>query len=271
MSRPSAPPPSAAFLQRLAGNTRLQPNSWYLIAAATSVTLGCGHSWIPAIYAHAVAPLGPAPEETTPAPEVFDEDPLPRRKVVRRLKEALVKGAILHGVPHAIGASLALKEALAPGDRDDSFVRSGFELDGKNEERGHEALHRIYRDEMPLVGERKTAMRDVEWFSYNVTYGVFLAPISDTNPRAPLSLKETEMVVLSCLLAMRAELEVRWHLRGCIWVGMSEEEVEEVQRVVEEVARECAGVDVREGMPRVAEIVKVVREKEALKAAEKKE
>ncbi|KZT62446.1 hypothetical protein CALCODRAFT_406272, partial [Calocera cornea HHB12733] len=160
-----------------------------------------------------------------------------RRRVVRRLKEALVKGAILFGVPRAISASLALQDALAPGDRDDSFVREGFHLDGENEQRGHEALHRIYRDEMPLVGERKAQMRDIEWYSYNATYGVFLAPISETSDRAPLSIRETEIVVLACLVALRAPLEVRWHLRGSLRVGMKEEEIEAVQCAVEEVAK----------------------------------
>ncbi|KZO91062.1 hypothetical protein CALVIDRAFT_542120 [Calocera viscosa TUFC12733] len=271
MAHSSSPAPSTEFLDSLASNPKLQPDTWYLIAAATSVTLGKGASWIPAIYAHAVSPVGPAPAEATPSPPVFADDPLPRRRVVRRLKEALVKGAILHGVPHAIGASLALKDALVPGDRDDSFVREGYHLDGQNAARGYEALHRIYRDEMPLVGELKSAMRDVEWFSYNCTYGAFLAPISDTDPRAPLSIRETEMVVLSCLVALRAELEVKWHLRGSLWVGMPEEEVEAVQCAVEEVARECAGVDVRTGMPRVQEMVRLMKEKEAQKAAQKTE
>ncbi|EJU02158.1 hypothetical protein DACRYDRAFT_115921 [Dacryopinax primogenitus] len=263
----TSPPPSSAFLDTLANNKRIQPDSWYLIAAAASVTLGRASSWLPAIYTHACAPLGPAPLEPSPAPENVAEDPLPRRKVVRRLKEAIVKGTILHGVPTGIGASIALHAALVPGDRDDSFVREGFHLDGKNEQRGYEALHRIYRDEMPLVGDLKTGMRDVEWFSYNITYGAVLSPISDTSPRAPLSLKETEMVILSCLLAMRADLEVRWHLRGCLWAGLKEEEVEAVQCMVEEIARECAGVDCKTGMPRVHDMIKVMKEREAEKAA----
>ncbi|KZO91061.1 hypothetical protein CALVIDRAFT_602484 [Calocera viscosa TUFC12733] len=261
--------PSSAFLDSLVSNTRLAPDTWYLIAAAASVTLGMGDTWVPAIYAHAVAPLGPAPAETTPSPPVFEEDPLPRRKVVRRLKEAITKGAIILGVPRAISASIALKDALEPGDKDDSFVREGYELDGKTEQRGHEALHRIYRDQMPLVGDDRKEMRDVEWYSYNVIYGVFMAPISDTDSRAPLSLRETEMVVLSCLVALRAKLEIKWHLRGNLWAGVTEEEVEAVQCAVEEVAKECVGLDVRTGMPRVQDIVKILNEQEAQKAVEK--
>lgn len=93
----------------------------------------------------------------------------------------------------------------------------------------------------------------VEWMSENITYGLFLAPVSEVNPRYPLSFPETEMVVLSCLIAHRANREVLWHLRGSLRAGLSPEEVEAVQSAVELVADEL-GVDVRTNMPRVGEV-----------------
>jgi alkylhydroperoxidase/carboxymuconolactone decarboxylase family protein YurZ len=90
--------------------------------------------------------------------------------------------------------------------------------------------------------------------SYNVTYGVFLAPCAETMPSAPLTFPETEMIALSCLVAQRALRETVWHLRGSLRNGLGSEEVEAVQTAVEMIAAEC-GVDVKSGMPRVQDVL----------------
>jgi hypothetical protein len=108
-----------------------------------------------------VHPLGPAPSHPVPAPAEFAAEPCPRRRVVRRLKEALVKSAILCGVPHAIEASFALKDALEPGDRDTSFVRQRLELGPESARRGAEGIYKVYRDHVPIDGEIAAAMRDI--------------------------------------------------------------------------------------------------------------
>jgi hypothetical protein len=89
--------------------------------------------------------------------------------------------------------------------------------------------------------------------SENITYGLFLAPVSEVNPQYPLSFPETEMVVLSCLIAQHSKREVLWHLRGSLRSGLSPEEVEAVQSAIELVADEL-GVDVRTDMPRVGDV-----------------
>jgi hypothetical protein len=113
-----------------------------------------------------VEPLGPAPALPSPSPANFQSDPLPRRKVVRRIKEALVKSIILCGVPRATQASFALKNALESGDRDSSFVRAGLELGNDLARRGNEARDRIYRGNLPLTGDIAEAMMDIgQWHS----------------------------------------------------------------------------------------------------------
>ncbi|KAF8318677.1 hypothetical protein DL93DRAFT_2075546 [Clavulina sp. PMI_390] len=96
-------------------------------------------------------------------------------------------------------------------------------------------------------------MKEIRWMSENITYGLFLGPVSEADPRYPLSFPETEMVVLSCLVAQRAKREVLWHLRGCLRSGMSAEEVEALQTAIEIVAEEV-GTDVRSDMPRVGDV-----------------
>jgi alkylhydroperoxidase/carboxymuconolactone decarboxylase family protein YurZ len=85
------------------------------------------------------------------------------------------------------------------------------------------------------------------------TYGTILSPIAETTPSAPLTLAETEIVVLSCLIAQRAIREVKWHFRGSLWNGLTEEEIESIQQAVEMVAAEC-GEDVQSGMPRIHDL-----------------
>jgi hypothetical protein len=89
--------------------------------------------------------------------------------------------------------------------------------------------------------------------SENITYGLFLEPVSESNPRAPLSFPETEMVVLSCLIAQKAKREVLWHLRGALRSGLTSTEVEAVQQAIELVAEEL-GHGVKTDMPRVGEV-----------------
>ena len=93
-----------------------------------------------------------------------------------------------------------------------------------------------------------------EWMSYNITYGVFLAPCAETMRSAPLTFPETEMIALSCLIAQRALRETVWHLRGSLRNGLGSEEVESIQTAIEMVAAKC-GVDVKSGMPRVQDVL----------------
>ena len=51
------------------------------------------------------------------------QEDLPRRRIVRQLKETLVKSTILIGVGHCIEASFALGAALVDGDKVGQIVR----------------------------------------------------------------------------------------------------------------------------------------------------
>jgi hypothetical protein len=64
------------------------------------------------------------------------------------------------------------------------------------------------------------------------------------------------MIILACLVAQLAHLETSWHHRGALNAGFSPSEIESVQQAIESIAAEC-GVDVKSGMPRVHDIVKI--------------
>lgn len=224
-----------------------RPSASYLLPALVTTTLGHGPTWLPHIYIHATTNLPPAPAHRTPSP-LPALDPIPRRKVLRELKEALVKSSILIGVPRVIEALLELGECVEEGARDDWFVREGLGSEavgwGRDEveRRGVEGLGRIYRDDIHAIWTRMGSdMADVstslnyfavgcrangvldaflpEWVSKNITYGTFLTPhpILD-NPaqsRDPLAHDPAllSVVTLSCLIPQRTPREILWHLR----------------------------------------------------------
>lgn len=71
---------------------------------------------IPQVYQQAVKHLGPAPPSKQPPVPEWQSD-LPRRQVVRKMRETLVKSTILVGVAHCIEASWVLSGALEEGDK----------------------------------------------------------------------------------------------------------------------------------------------------------
>lgn len=78
---------------------------------------------IPDVYKQAVKSLGPAPDAKQ-SPIANWQDDLPRRRVVRKLRETLVKSTILVGVAHCIEASWVLSGALEEGDKVGIFLDS---------------------------------------------------------------------------------------------------------------------------------------------------
>lgn len=90
-----------------------------------------------------------------------------------------------------------------------------------------------------------------------MTYGQLLATTRPENPKASLTFAETEIVVLTCLMARHAHREVLWHLRGCLRAGMSAEEVEGCQQAVELCLETLATTADRSHlpMPRVSDVV----------------
>lgn len=81
------------ILQSLASNIT-RPAASYLIPAIVATTLGQGAVWLPAVYDFTVASLPPAPIMRSPTPLPVAET-IPRRRVLRILKEGLVKSSIL--------------------------------------------------------------------------------------------------------------------------------------------------------------------------------
>jgi len=91
-------------------------------------------------------------------------------------------------------------------------------------------------------------MRRVAWLSADISYGLFLA---DHNT---LDIIESELVILPAIMCQGLVPSTRWHLRGCLRVGCTRDEVECIQQVIEHIAETC-GKRLK-GLPRVLDISK---------------
>lgn len=152
-----------ALLQRL-NATLPRPSASYILPAVVSTTLGQAHSWLGPVYQHAVRSLPPAPSSRSRSSLYPVEDDIPRRRVVRELKEAIQKSAILIGVPRAIEAQLHLGEVIDEGAKDDSFVREELEdvEPAEARRRGRAGLATVYQEDIgPIFEMMETDLKDV--------------------------------------------------------------------------------------------------------------
>ena len=90
--------------------------------------------------------------------------------------------------------------------QEDTFVREGFETDGKAYERGIQGLDRVYKHNSPKIQQRMLdlGLRDIQWLGPAVTYGQLLGVTRPEHPSASLTFSETEIIVLTCLMARHA-------------------------------------------------------------------
>ncbi|KAK4053541.1 hypothetical protein OIV83_001709 [Microbotryomycetes sp. JL201] len=263
MSRPSVDIPG--FLTRLSTTLLAKSPSpaQFIVPLLVSVTCGRGSEWVPHIYTAATRTLPPAPALRQPSTEFPSQETVPRRLVVRQMKEALQKASILIGVPKTIEARLELEQVVEPGAKDDAFPRQECAKLSPEEalRRGRAGLDTIYRDNLDAIFEMMGKdMQEVAFMSQQITYGFFLTPFGPSSAEAPsrdpLAFDERllSIVTLSCLVPQRTRREILWHLRGAIRRGMKRDEVEAVHQAIADCCDACGMPGVREGMPVVAEV-----------------
>ena len=155
-----------AFLKQLSGKLQ-RPCAAHLLPTVVSLATGHGPEWIGPIYRHAVADLPPAPSTRSNSPQYPTDDPIPRRRVVRELKEALMKSAVLVGVPKAIETALHLRDEVEEGAKDDSFVREELVTLNAAEvrRRGNAGLGAVYQEDIgPIFEMMELDLKDIRKF-----------------------------------------------------------------------------------------------------------
>jgi hypothetical protein len=90
-----------------------------------------------------------------------------------------------------------------------------------------------------------------EWASIDISYGLFLSD------HQILDIAESELVIIPAILCQDLPGPTEWHFKACLRVGLTREEVDAVQRVVERVLMYGGG-----GVTRVGSVWDVVVEEE---------
>jgi hypothetical protein len=149
-----------------------------------------------------------------------------RKLLVRRIREALVKGVAIHGVIKPIEAIISIAKVERPEDKDYSCSRENWASGPENLARGESWLNQIYRENLSASTDWFLAHKDFDFISRHITYGFYL---SDHSILGPI---ETQLVVLSGIMIQNLPNETAWHLRGTRRVGVSEADVELLHQCV---------------------------------------
>ncbi|GAA5872619.1 hypothetical protein JCM8547_003711 [Rhodosporidiobolus lusitaniae] len=271
--QPADVPRFLAHLSRRFPPSRFPPLAPSLVPLLTSLPLSHASLFLRPCLNLALHHLPLTPSPVPPEPRLpFDDAQLhPRRFVVRQFKEALVKSAVLVGVPRAIECLLEVQECVDEGDRSRAFVRGGLDEAGKTlgerKDAGTAGLRIVYKHHLDEIFTRmhREGLDDLRFLSQSVTYGTFLTPFPPFSPHLPSHLSPDplacqsdprllSLITLPLLLAQRTPREILWHLRGALRLGWRRDEVEVLQGAVEEVAEKCGVRGIGEGVPRVRDV-----------------
>ena len=181
--------------------TSVPSDKWFILAIAC-ITASPDPEAAAQLYLYLIS----KPEYTTPES---------RQALVRRLREALFKAVIIVGVCKPIESILAIAQVERPEDKDYSSTREGWQRDDANEARAMEWFLKIYAQNATDTTGLFDAHKDFAWVSKHITYGLFLGDrqVSDD--------LDTELVVLSAIVAQNLRLESWWHIRGTRRIGVS--------------------------------------------------
>lgn len=195
--------------------TNLGDNRWYLLTLAALVG-GTEPLLADQLYLYIVS-----------KPNCQQSDQ--RQRVVRTLREALVKLVSIIGVCKPLEAILAIAKVERPEDRDYSFSRESWTNNSENHERGMDWLRKIYTHNTDKTLSLFDAHQDFRWISTEITYGLYLSD------RQAVDDIDTEVVVLVGIMIQNLPLETAWHIRGSRRIGISLEDVKTMMDCVRKV------------------------------------
>jgi hypothetical protein len=203
-------------IEQLFTKTSLGEDRWYILAIASLV---CGGRVEAAadLYLYLIA-----------KPQ-FSDSPS-RQKLVRRLREALVKCVSIAGVCKPLEAIFAINAVEAPEDKDHSFSRRAWVSGEENHKRGIDWMTKIYKGNIQDVLALYDDHKDFGWISTEITYGLYLSD------HTILDEIETQMVVFPGIMIQNLKTETHWHIRGTRRIGVPREDMEVIYHSVEIVA-----------------------------------
>ncbi|KAJ7489549.1 hypothetical protein FB451DRAFT_692827 [Mycena latifolia] len=233
----TALPALVTSLRRILPST-LPKSCSYILPASTLTALG-HPTLVGPLFTHATAALPAAAA----------------RPVSLQLRDTLLKEWTLVGIPLVITAvaSLAAAEKAAghhfPNELSPRYGGDGsLAPNAALARRGEAFMKRLYKGNLePIFSTWGSHEADFTWVEKSAIYGLFLSD------HEVLSEIETELVILSSIMAQNLKGPTLWHLRGLRRLGVSKEDVEGVVRAVEECAR-WTGSGEKEWVSWVAEV-----------------
>ncbi|KAM3512999.1 hypothetical protein MY11210_003399 [Beauveria gryllotalpidicola] len=105
----------------------------------------------------------------------------------------------------------------------------------ENHERAVQHLDAIFRGAQDSNHAACGAHRDFEWASLEISYGLFLSD------HAVLDMTESELVILPAIMCQDLKGPTDWHLKGCLRLGLTRQEVAAVQKVIERILARGGG------------------------------
>lgn len=153
--------------------------------------------------------------------------------VARRIREGLLKGAALGGLPKIINALTFLKNSTPSKLRENTNLRDSAGLDSQQvEQRGSELWNNVYGKVSKRVkGQLETAYPDLLSYALQHVYGPLLSY------DGVLSAKEGSLVIIACLVPQDVNPQLKGHLRGALNNGASRDEVDEARQMAIEISQ----------------------------------
>lgn len=199
-----------ARLKTLAA-TPLLSNSWYYIAAATLSVCNQPDD-VPLILEYMLKQPAIASDESK------------KLLVARQLRESLLKGAALGGLPKTINSLTQLKNATPKELRDETLQRDPEVAKTSNV--GAEFFDQVYgKISKRVMGQMSNAYPDLGYYAINHVYAPLLSYTGVLGP------KDTSLVVIACLVPQDVNPQLKGHLKGAINNGATQEEVMSVREM----------------------------------------
>ncbi|KAJ5174151.1 uncharacterized protein N7482_000028 [Penicillium canariense] len=180
---------------------------WYIVAA-TALTAACAGDQVPALYHLATEGL------------TIEE----RKIVQRRIKEAILKGGMLYGVPRLADALGPLGKVIPPDEMDHYGPRSERPRTKEEEEkraaRGKRYFETLWTPAVAQAESERVAASHPDnyllslklHYEYWISEDAILGPI------------ETQMCNAALLICNRSPVQAIWHTRGVVRHGGSMEQ-----------------------------------------------
>lgn len=208
---------TASRLAKLAQYPLLE-SSWYYVAAAT-LSVCNRPDEIPVLYKY-----------------VLEQNHDEKRQAVitSQIREALLKGAALAGLPKTINSLSKLKEATPQHLRQSEPLRTEVTSDVGSRDIGASFFDQVYgKISKRVIGNLRTSYPDLAQYTINHVYGPLLSYTGVLGP------KETSLVVVACLIPQDVNPQLKGHLKGALNNGASVEEVMSVRQMSIDICDWC--------------------------------